>query len=156
MIVAVDTMGGDNAPKAQIDAAIEAVKEYDVEVVLLGDENDIKKYLEGKAYDFNKISIVHCSENIDNDEKPVMSIKKKKDSAAGNWAVKEAVAKAMGTGFFGMKIKEIEVLRDELGKPYVKLYGKALEKQKELGIERFFVSISDTKEYTSAVAVAEG
>ena len=35
MIVAVDTMGGDNAPKAQIDAAIEAVKEYDVEVVLL-------------------------------------------------------------------------------------------------------------------------
>ena len=78
MIVAVDTMGGDNAPKAQIDAAIEAVKEYDVEVVLLGDENAIKKYLEGKAYDFNKISIVHCSENIDNDEKPVMSIKKKK------------------------------------------------------------------------------
>lgn len=54
-----------------------------------------------------------------------------------------------------MKIKEIEVLRDELGKPYVKLYGKALEKQKELGIERIFVSISDTKEYASAVAVAE-
>lgn len=80
MIVAVDTMGGDNAPKAQIDAAIEAVKEYGLEVVLLGDENAIKKYLEGKAYDFNKISIVHCSENIDNDEKPVMSIKKKKDS----------------------------------------------------------------------------
>ena len=83
-------------------------------------------------------------------------IKKKIDSAAGNWAVKEAVAKAMGTGFSGMKIKEIEVLRDEFGKPYVKLYGKALEKQKALGIERFFVSISDTKEYTSAVAVAEG
>ena len=60
------------------------------------------------------------------------------------------------TYFKEMKIKEIEVLRDEYGKPYVKLYGKALEKQKELGIERFFVSISDTKEYTSAVAVAEG
>jgi len=89
-------------------------------------------------------------------EAEIELIKKKKDSAAGNWAVKEAVAKAMGTGFFGMKIKEIEVLRDELGKPYVKLYGKALEKQKALGIERFFVSISDTKEYTSAVAVAEG
>ena len=89
-------------------------------------------------------------------EAEIEIIKKKMDSAAGNWAVKEAVAKAMGTGFFGMKIKEIEVLRDELGKPYVKLYGKALEKQKELGIERFFVSISDTKEYTSAVAVAEG
>ena len=89
-------------------------------------------------------------------EAEIELIKKKKDSAAGNWAVKEAVVKATGTGFFGMKIKEIEVLRDELGKPYVKLYGKALEKQKELGIGRFFVSISDTKEYTSAVAVAEG
>ena len=80
MIVAVDTMGGDNAPKAQIDAAIDAVKEYGVEIVFLGDENTIKKHLEGKSYDFNKISIVHCSENIDNDEKPVISIKKKKDS----------------------------------------------------------------------------
>ena len=89
-------------------------------------------------------------------EAEIEIIKEKMDSAAGNWAVKEAVVKAMGTGFFGMKIKEIEVLRDELGKPYVKLYGKALEKQKELGIERFFVSISDTKEYASAVAVAEG
>ena len=83
-------------------------------------------------------------------------ILKKPDRAAGNWAVKEAVAKAMGTGFLGFRIRDIEVLRDELGKPYVKLYGKALEKQKALGIERFFVSISDTKEYTSAVAVAEG
>ena len=69
----------------------------------------------------------------------IVLIKKKKDSAAGNWCVKEAVAKAMGTGFSGIKIKEIEVLRDGMGKPYVKLYGKALEKQKELGIARFFV-----------------
>ena len=83
-------------------------------------------------------------------------INKKKESAAGNWAVKESVAKAMGTGFSGIRIKEIEVLRDNNGKPYVNLYGKALERQKELGIKRFFVSISDTKEYTSAVAVAEG
>lgn len=89
-------------------------------------------------------------------EKERELIKKKADSAVGNWVVKEAVAKSMGTGFNGIRIKEIEVLRDEKGKPYVKLYGKALEKQKELGIERFFVSISDTKEYTTAVVVAEG
>lgn len=83
-------------------------------------------------------------------------IMKKPDRAASNWAVKEAVAKAMGTGFFGMKIKEIEVLRDEFGKPYVNLYGNARTKKEELKIERFFVSISDTKDYVSAVAVAEG
>ena len=83
-------------------------------------------------------------------------IEEKPDSAAGNWAVKESVAKAMGTGFFGIKIKEIEVLRDERGKPYVNLYGKAKERQQALKIERFFVSISDTKEYVSAVVVAEG
>nr|WP_315104346.1 holo-ACP synthase [uncultured Catonella sp.] len=89
-------------------------------------------------------------------EAEIELIRKKADSAASNWAVKEAVAKAMGTGFLGMKIKEIEVLRDDFGKPYIKLYGKALEKQKALKIERFFVSISDTKEYTTAVVVAEG
>ena len=89
-------------------------------------------------------------------EAEIELIKKKKDSAAGNWAVKEAVAKAMGTGFLGFKIREIEVLRDELGKPYVNLYGSAKLKQEELGIKTFFVSISDTKEYVSAVAVAEG
>ena len=61
MIVAVDTMGGDNAPKAQIDAAIEAVKEYDVGVVLLGDENTIKKYLEDKAA---KIGRASCRERV--------------------------------------------------------------------------------------------
>lgn len=83
-------------------------------------------------------------------------IKQKPNSAAGNWCVKEAVAKAMGTGFRGMKIKEIEVLRDELGKPYVKLYGGALAKQEELSIAKFFVSISDTKYYVTAVAIAEG
>ena len=83
-------------------------------------------------------------------------IMKKPDRAASNWAVKEAVAKAMGTGFFGIKIKEIEVLRDEFGKPYVNLYGNARTKKEELKIERFFVSISDTKDNVSAVAVAEG
>ena len=58
MIVAVDTMGGDNAPKAQIDAAIEAVKEYDVEVVLLGDENTISKEEESLLSSFQPILLL--------------------------------------------------------------------------------------------------
>lgn len=89
-------------------------------------------------------------------EKELELFRDKKERAAGNWAVKEAVAKALGTGFFGIGIEEIEVLRDEAGRPYVNLYGRAKIKQEELGIKIFFVSISDTKDYVTAVAVAEG
>lgn len=80
MIIAVDTMGGDNAPKAQIDASIDAINEYDIDIVLFGDKETIEKYLSGKTYNSEKLSIVHCLENIENDEKPVMAIKKKKNS----------------------------------------------------------------------------
>lgn len=80
MIIAVDTMGGDNAPKAQIDASIDAINEYDIDIVLFGDKETIEKYLSGKTYNSEKLSIVHCPENIENDEKPVMAIKKKKNS----------------------------------------------------------------------------
>ncbi len=74
---------------------------------------------------------------------------------AGDFAVKEAVAKALGTGFRGFMPGDIEVLRDELGKPYVKLYGGALRRAEELGIGHVHVSITNTKEYAVAFAVAE-
>ena len=75
---------------------------------------------------------------------------------AGNFAVKEAVAKVFGTGFRTFGPREIEVLRDELGKPYVMLYGKAEETAKRLGIKKLLVSISNTAVYASAYAVGEG
>ncbi len=74
---------------------------------------------------------------------------------AGNFAVKEAVAKAFGTGFRNFLPGDMEVLRDELGKPYVVLHGGAEEKARELGIARLHVSISNIKEYALAFAVAE-
>ena len=66
---------------------------------------------------------------------------------AGSFAVKEAVAKVFGTGFRTFMPGDIEVLRDELGKPYVRLYGGALEQ---------FVSISNTNGLAMAFAVGEG
>lgn len=75
---------------------------------------------------------------------------------AGNFAVKEAVAKSLGTGFLGFGPADIEVLRDELGKPYVKIYGGAREKARERNITWFHVSITNTNEYAVAFAVAEG
>lgn len=75
---------------------------------------------------------------------------------AGDFAVKEAVAKALGTGFRSFWTRDVEVLRDELGKPYVRLFGGALERARALGVERIEVSISNTKELAMAFAVAEG
>lgn len=75
---------------------------------------------------------------------------------AGNFAVKEAVAKVLGTGFRTFMPGDIEVLRDELGKPYVRLYGGAKLLAGELKMERIHVSITNTKEYATAFAVGEG
>lgn len=80
----------------------------------------------------------------------------KRDIAASNWCVKEAVVKALGTGFIGINQKEIEVLRNDLGRPYVKLYGNALKKAEELNVINIFVTISDTRDYTIAMVVMEG
>ncbi|MDD3222024.1 MAG: holo-[acyl-carrier-protein] synthase [Clostridia bacterium] len=78
------------------------------------------------------------------------------ERAAGNFAVKEAVSKAMGTGFRGMSLDEIEVLRDDLGKPYIQLYGRAKTKAEGLNISRWHVSISNTKTLAIAYVIGEG
>lgn len=80
MKIAIDVMGGDNAPVAQIDAALDAVRDFGIDAVLLGDKERIDTVLSGKDYDKDKVSIVHCSQNITNDEKPVTAIKHKKNS----------------------------------------------------------------------------
>lgn len=73
---------------------------------------------------------------------------------AGNFAAKEAISKAIGTGFRGFGLKDIEVLRDELGKPIVKLSDKVYEllDVKEFSIH---ISISHSKENAIAYAVIE-
>lgn len=74
---------------------------------------------------------------------------------AGNFAVKEAVAKSFGLGFRKFMPGDIEVLRDKLGKPYVVLYHEAKKISEELGITRIHVSISNTKDYAVAYVTAE-
>lgn len=89
-------------------------------------------------------------------EKEIELYHRKNTSLAGNFAVKEAVAKAFGTGFRGFEVKDIEVLRDDLGKPYVNLYGGAKEMFDRLHGQKIFVSITNTKDYAAAMAVLEG
>lgn len=89
-------------------------------------------------------------------EKERKLIEKRKIVAASNFAAKEAVAKVFGTGFRGFNPCDIEILRDELGKPYVNLYGGAKELAQKMGIETIAISISNIKEYAQAFAVGQG
>ncbi len=75
---------------------------------------------------------------------------------AGKFAAKEAVAKALGTGFSDMKWKDIEILSDISGKPIVSITGKALEIFKSKNFKSMLVTISHSKEYAIAFAVALG
>lgn len=71
---------------------------------------------------------------------------------AANFCAKEAFSKAIGTGIRGFGLKEVQLLRDGLGKPYLKLSGDAEKIAERLGLE-FEASISHTKHY--AVAIVE-
>lgn len=71
------------------------------------------------------------------------------ESIAGNFAVKEAVSKALGTGMREIGFKDIEVFRDSLGKPFVNVSDK-VDKMIRVENYNFHVSISHNK--TSAVA----
>ncbi len=82
-------------------------------------------------------------------------IKENAQRAAGNFAVKEAVVKAFGTGFGKIIPAEIEVLREPSGKPYIKLYGEANTFAETNQLGNIHVSISNTKEYATAYVVAE-
>lgn len=75
--------------------------------------------------------------------------------ASDNFAVKEAVVKMFGTGFREISPIDIEVLRDDLGKPYVNLYGKAKDFAEQQQIARIHVSITNTKDYSNAFVVGE-
>ena len=76
-------------------------------------------------------------------------------TAAGYWAAKEAVAKALGTGFVEYGLKDIEILTDEAGAPQAYLYRGAQARMARLGALSVFVSISHEKGMAMAVAAVE-
>jgi holo-[acyl-carrier protein] synthase len=81
---------------------------------------------------------------------------KKPQSVAGNFAAKEAVAKALSTGFRSFSPIDIEVLRQPSGAPYVILYRNAKLLADEKAIKTIHISISHCIEYAIAYVVAEG
>lgn len=80
--IAVDAMGGDNAPYEIVKGAVDAVNERkDITVCLTGQEDVIKKELDKHTYNKEQIEIVNASEVIETGEPPVNAIRKKKDSS---------------------------------------------------------------------------
>ena len=80
--VALDAMGGDNAPAEIVKGAVEALNENDkLKVVTVGDETAIKAELAKYTYDTSRLEIIHTTEVIETAEPPVMAIRKKKDSS---------------------------------------------------------------------------
>lgn len=80
--VALDVMGGDNAPGEMVKGALDAVaREQNIKVFLVGREDAIKKELEGQNYSKEQIEIINASEVIETAEPPVNAIRRKKDSS---------------------------------------------------------------------------
>ena len=76
---------------------------------------------------------------------------------AGRFAGKEAVAKALGTGFAGeITWRGIEILRRESGAPFVRLSDEVLALAESLGITEWFISISHCGDITTASVIAMG
>ena len=94
-------------------------------------------------------------------EKEILYCEKKRrgkyESYAGRFAAKEAVMKALGRGW-GSKVRwlDIEVGRARSGKPEIVLHDKTAQLAEQLGIRRWALSITHTKEHGLAYVIAEG
>ena len=81
MRIILDGMGGDNAPEAIVEGTVEAVREIEDDIVIIGDEELIRKTLNEFGYHGNHITVVNATEVISNDESPVRAVRRKKDSS---------------------------------------------------------------------------
>lgn len=77
-------------------------------------------------------------------------------SLAARWAGKEAVSKALGTGWDGLQWTEIEIVRTPQGQPTVALHGAARTQAERLGLQQWAISLSHTAVYAVAFVVAQG
>lgn len=96
MKIVVDAMGGDYAPGVVIEGTLAAVKEYDVEVILVGDQPKIEALLKKAHYTGGRITVQHATEVIGMSESAALSVRRKRQSSivVGVNLVKEGKASA--------------------------------------------------------------
>lgn len=79
MKIVIDAMGGDNAPKSNVEGAIEAAKHWnDIELILVGDEAQIQPYMQSAP---SNLRVVHTTERIEADDEPVKAVRRKKGAS---------------------------------------------------------------------------
>lgn len=86
--IAVDAMGGDNAPKAIVEGVNQALADFsDIAIQLYGDEAKIKSYLTATE----RVMIIHTDEKINSDDEPAKAVRRKKKASMvlGAQAVRE-------------------------------------------------------------------
>ncbi len=137
MKIAVDAMGGDDAPEAIIEGAVAAARTFDVEPILVGNEVEIKQSLSRHNTKGLSISIVHATQRIEMHETPSNVIRKKRDSSiwVATRLVKESKAVAvisagntgasMAAGLFNLKPLSC-VERPAIATPLPTLTGTAI------------------------------
>lgn len=82
MKIAIDGMGGDNAPQAVIDGVVKALNEYkDIEVYVTGPEEKIEAELSKHNYPKDRVKVIDSKEVISPNEHPVMALRRKKESS---------------------------------------------------------------------------
>lgn len=79
--IIVDGMGGDHAPENVVEGAVQAANDFDLEIILVGQEQALKRELHKYKVTGGKISIHHASQTVGMGESPVSAIRKKKDSS---------------------------------------------------------------------------
>lgn len=100
MRILIDGMGGDHAPQEIVKGAIQAAREIDDTVVIIGAEDLIKAELDVQKWNGSNIEVVNATEVITNNESPAMAVRKKKDSTInrGMKMVKEGEADVFISG----------------------------------------------------------
>lgn len=81
MKIAIDGMGGDNAPFSNVEGAVNAINEYNIDLIITGDKDVLEKEFSKYEFDKSKLEIIGTTEIIENEDKPVKAIRKKKDSS---------------------------------------------------------------------------
>lgn len=81
MRIVIDGMGGDNAPFEIVKGAVEASKQIEDEIIIVGNEDQIQAELKKYRYNKKQIQVVHASEVITNEDAPVKAVRTKLDSS---------------------------------------------------------------------------
>lgn len=81
MNIIVDGMGGDNAPFEIVKGAIDALKEYNINLIIVGKEDLIRLELDKYDYPADKVEILNADDVITNDDDPALAIRRKKNSS---------------------------------------------------------------------------